>query len=83
MEKLNDIKLEIAAGKLEEAINCFLPIAQRASTEKYNEVVLLFCSYNLCRKNLKSGLVSYKKANKVFAQIANRLIMMLDDMPEC
>jgi|GEM_PF-4178278 len=81
MQRLNDIKLKIASGKLKEAIQGFLAIAKQANVEHYNSAVLLSLSYHFYQNCHAKGLMS-EDAERHFLQIAHRLLLMVDEVSE-
>lgn len=82
MNFCNDIKLKIAEGKLKEAIQGFLHVAQQADVDHFNNAVLLSMSYHFYQTCHARGLMSLEDANRHFLQIAQQLLLILDNFGE-
>jgi len=79
-ENTDSLKMKIAGGNMESALNELLKITKEKDNSQYNSVIMQSGKFNRLKKEMQDGVISAAEQKISIAKIENALLAILDEL---
>jgi len=76
----DSLKMKIAGGDIEAALNELLKITKGKDNSQYNSVIMQSGKFNRLNKEMRDGIISVEQQRIALAKIENALLAIADDL---